>query len=147
MLLQPSFFHRLNDDFPREEERGIKNSYNRQGILSSLSKDLNMLFSSRSLSAGSELYGELERSILNYGVLDVVDVDIMEDERIECLRQNIYHTLQWFEPRLSDIDIKLQNNSPENIRFWVQGVFQGECIVFSISWSSIAYTYSISWDK
>ncbi|MFV8905046.1 type VI secretion system baseplate subunit TssE [Serratia fonticola] len=147
MQLQPSFLHRLHDDFPREEQRVIKNCYRRQEILNSLVKDLNMLFSSRPLSAGSELYGELERSILNYGVLDVVDVDIMDDELINRLRNNIHQTLTYFEPRLRDISIKLQNNSPENIRFWVQGIVWGECIVFSVSWSNIAYTYSISWEK
>ncbi|EDQ2188407.1 type VI secretion system baseplate subunit TssE [Salmonella enterica] len=147
MQPQPSFFHRLHDDFPREEEHVIKSSYRRQEILDSLVKDLTMLFSSRPLSAGLKLYGELNRSILNYGVLDVVDVDIMDGERINRLHNNIYQAIIYFEPRLQDISIKLQNNSPENIRFWVQGIIWGECIVFSVSWSSIAYTYSISLDK
>ncbi|WP_032114460.1 GPW/gp25 family protein [Candidatus Arsenophonus nilaparvatae] len=142
----PSFLYRLHDDFPHEEEFEIKNNQ-RQAAIDSLVSDLNMLFSSRPLSGSLEVYDELERSILNYGVIDVVDVDILNDDRIELLRKNIYQSLVLFEPRLQDITVKLQNNSPENIVFWVQGLFWGQRIVFSVTWSSVAYSYSIFWGE
>ncbi|HGJ5897410.1 type VI secretion system baseplate subunit TssE [Arsenophonus apicola] len=142
----PSFLYRLHDDFPHEEE--FETKYNqRQAAIDSLVSDLNMLFSSRPLSGSLDVYDELERSILNYGVIDVVDVDILNDDRIELLRKNIYQSLVLFEPRLQDITIKLQNNSPENIVFWVQGLFWGQRIVFSVTWSSVAYSYSVFWEE
>jgi predicted component of type VI protein secretion system len=142
----PSFLYRLHDDFPHEEE--FETKYNqRQAAIDSLVSDLNMLFSSRPLSGSLDVYDELERSILNYGVIDVVDVDILNDDRIELLRKNIYQSLVLFELRLQDITIKLQNNSPENIVFWVQGLFWGQRIVFSVTWSSVAYSYSVFWEE
>lgn len=144
MLFQPSFLHRLKDDYPGDEERGITLSHKRSDIVQSLMSDLNMLFSSRPLSLGSELYGELPKSILNYGVFDVIDVDISDNERIEALNNNIHQALSWFEPRLENLVITLQKNTPESIIFWVNGVFINEQIEFSISWSSTAYTYTLS---
>lgn len=146
-MIQPSFLHRLKDDYPQNEERGVTPIWSRQGVVQSLMFDLNMLFSSRPISVVSPLFGELPKSVLNYGVSDVISVDISDDERIDALNNNIYQAISWFEPRLKDVVITLQKNTPENITFWVSGIFFNEQIVFSISWSSTAYTYSISWDR
>lgn len=145
MLFQMSFLHRLHDDFPGEEFRETLNQHTRQDVLNSLIRDLSMLFSSRSVPVKKTLYAELERSIVNYGIADVVDVDIVDDERIKRLRENIFNALHNFEPRLKNVVIKLQNNSPENIVFWVEAFFYGERVLFSVRWCTIAYTYSIVW--
>ncbi|WP_434524869.1 type VI secretion system baseplate subunit TssE [Photorhabdus asymbiotica] len=146
-MIQPSFLHRLKDDYPQNEERGVTLIWSRQEVVQSLMFDLNMLFSSRPISAVLPLFGELPKSVLNYGVSDVISVDISDDERIDALSNNIYQAISWFEPRLKNVVITLQKNTPENITFWVSGIFFNEQIVFSISWSSTAYTYSISWDR
>ncbi|CAQ84371.1 MULTISPECIES: type VI secretion system baseplate subunit TssE [Photorhabdus] len=146
-MIQPSFLHRLKDDYPQNEERGVTFIWSRQEVVQSLMFDLNMLFSSRPISAVLPLFGELPKSVLNYGVSDVISVDISDDERIDALSNNIYQAISWFEPRLKNVVITLQKNTPENITFWVSGIFFNEQIVFSISWSSTAYTYSISWDR
>lgn len=144
MLLKPSFLHRLQDDNPRDEEHGITPMYKRPEIVQSLMSDLNMLFSSRPLSSGTTLYGELPKSVLNYGVFDVIDVDISDNERIEALSNFITQALSWFEPRLENVVITLQNKTPESIIFWLSGVFIYESVAFSISWSSTAYTYTLN---
>ncbi|EQC01172.1 type VI secretion system baseplate subunit TssE [Photorhabdus temperata] len=146
-MIQPSFLHRLKDDYPQDEKRGVTLNWSRQEVVQSLISDLSMLFSSRPISAISPLFGELPKSVLNYGVSDVINVDISDDERIDALSNNIYQAISWFEPRLKNVVITLQKNTPENITFWVNGDFFNEQVVFSISWSSTAYTYSISWDK
>ncbi|KOY63849.1 type VI secretion system baseplate subunit TssE [Photorhabdus heterorhabditis] len=146
-MIQPSFLHRLKDDHPQNEERGVTPTWSHQEVVKSLMFDLNMLFSSRPISAVLPLFGELPKSVLNYGVSDVISVDISDDERIDALNNNIYQAISWFEPRLKNVVITLQKNTPENITFWVSGIFFNEQIVFSISWSSTAYTYSISWDR
>lgn len=144
MLLQPSFLHRLKDDYPHDEERGVTLMYKRQDVVQSLMSDLNMLFSSRSLLLGSELYDALPKSVLNYGVFDVIDVDISDSDRIEALSNNIYQAISWFEPRLENVVILLQKNAPESITFLVNGVFISEYVSFSISWSSTAYAYTLN---
>lgn len=144
MLLKPSFLHRLQDDNPRDEEHDITPMYKWPEVVQSLMSDLNMLFSSRPLSSGTELYGELPKSVLNYGVFDVIDVDISDSERIEALSNFITQALSWFEPRLESVVITLQKNTPESIIFWVCGIFIHEQVAFSISWSSTAYTYTLN---
>ncbi|MCC8374719.1 MULTISPECIES: type VI secretion system baseplate subunit TssE [Photorhabdus] len=147
MMIQPSFLHRLKDDYPQDENRGVTLVWSRQEVIQSLIADLSMLFSSRPISEVFPLFGELSKSVLNYGVSDVINVDISDDERIDALSNNIYQAISRFEPRLQDVVITLQKNTPENITFWVKGIFFNEQVVFSISWNSTAYTYSISWDK
>ncbi|MBS9423049.1 type VI secretion system baseplate subunit TssE [Photorhabdus caribbeanensis] len=147
MMIQPSFLHRLKDDYPQDEKQGVALIWSRQEVVQSLISDLSMLFSSRPISEISPLFGELPKSVLNYGVSDVINVDISDDERIDALSNNIYQAIFWFEPRLKNVVITLQKNTPENITFWVSGIFLNEQVVFSISWNSTAYTYSISWDK
>lgn len=143
MLLQPSFFHRLLDDYPADTERNVTLMYKSKEVIQSLLFDLNLIFSSRSLSNSTKLEGELKKSVLNYGVIDVIDVDISDDERIDALSKNIEQAIACFEPRLKNVTIHLLKNTPENITFCVNGLFIAEHVSFSISWSSTAYTYTL----
>lgn len=143
MLVQPSFFHRLIDDYPEDKELSVKLIYKWKDVIQSLLFDLNLIFSSRPLSNSEKLEGELNKSVLNYGVIDVINFDISDDERIEALKRNIHNAITCFEPRLKKVTVDLQNNTPEDIKFLVNCFFMGEPVSFSISWSSTAYTYTL----
>ncbi|WP_248000648.1 type VI secretion system baseplate subunit TssE [Photorhabdus hindustanensis] len=117
MMIQPSFLHRLKDDYPQDEKRGVALVWSRQEVVQSLISDLNMLFSSRPISEISPLFGELPKSVLNYGVSDVINVDISDDERIDALSNNIYQAISWFEPRLKSVVITLQKKYARKYNF------------------------------
>jgi type VI secretion system protein ImpF len=115
--LQPSLLDRLTDDEPDKlQEAREKRVLSSQRLRDSVKRDLNWLFNTTNLASvqALDLYPEVERSTLNYGLPDLagrtassVDRDLLE----RLLRRAIWE----YEPRLirNSIRVKLAINPDE----------------------------------
>ena len=107
-----SVWDRLVDSSLVPDLAGVlpRNSVNdvRESIRAELIRLLN---SRRSALARSESYGELDRSLVNYGIPDFTGANMRAGDDRESLRLEIERTIRLFEPRLSSVRVELL--SPE----------------------------------
>jgi type VI secretion system protein ImpF len=125
--LQPCLLDRLTDDEPgnREESRAqrvVSHQKYRRGVL----RDLEWLFNAQAYLRleGSESYElkdypEAFRSVVNYGIRQLVGLAAPDMER---LQQELGEALHVFEPRLSARDLVIRADMERNlVTFEIQG--------------------------
>ncbi len=101
--LQPCLLDRLTDDEPEVSREGrdqhvVSLRKYRKAVL----RDVEMLFNSRAYPLRDMIYdfGEVARSVLNYGILDLSGANISVENASE-LEAQLKQALKNFEPRIS----------------------------------------------
>jgi type VI secretion system protein ImpF len=101
--LQPCLLDRLTDDEPELSREGrdqhvVSLRKYRKAVL----RDVEMLFNSRAYPLDDTIYdfGEVARSVLNYGILDLSGANISEENASE-LEAQMKQALRNYEPRIS----------------------------------------------
>ncbi|NIP22698.1 MAG: type VI secretion system baseplate subunit TssE [Phycisphaerae bacterium] len=101
--LQPCLLDRLTDDEPDVSREGrdqhvVSLRKYRKAVL----RDVEMLFNSRAYPLHDMIYdfGEVARSVLNYGILDLSGANISEENASE-LEAQMKQALRNYEPRIS----------------------------------------------
>ncbi|MFP2431133.1 hypothetical protein [Enterobacter ludwigii] len=136
-----SLLHRLKNkgDSPGNTHTVYKES------VCALFVDLCLLFSSRPLLPEDNKFPSLEKSVLNYGIRIIQDSMIKESKELmtEKLAKNIVQALYLYERRLSNITISRYNVTAEKISYRVDGLFNGNPLVFIVSWETSVSSYSL----
>jgi type VI secretion system protein ImpF len=101
--LQPCLLDRLTDDEPEVAREGRdQNVVSLRKYRNAVLRDVEMLFNSRAYPLHDMIYdfGEVARSVLNYGILDLSGTNISEENASE-LEAQLKQALKNFEPRIS----------------------------------------------
>jgi type VI secretion system protein ImpF len=101
--LQPCLLDRLTDDEPEVAREGRdQNVVSLRKYRKAVLRDVEMLFNSRAYPLHDMIYdfGEVARSVLNYGILDLSGTSISEENASE-LEAQLKQALKNFEPRIS----------------------------------------------
>ena len=115
--LQPSLLDRLTDDEPdKSQESRDRRVLSSQRLRDSVRRDLNWLFNTTNLASveSLELYPEVERSILNYGLPDLAGRTASSIDR-DLLERQLRRAIWEYEPRLirKTIQVKLAVDADE----------------------------------
>ena len=101
--LQPCLLDRLTDEEPEVTREGRdQNVVSLRKYRKAVLRDVEMLFNSRAFPLHDEIYefGEVARSVLNYGILDLSGTSISGGNTSE-LEAQLKQALKNFEPRIS----------------------------------------------
>jgi type VI secretion system protein ImpF len=110
----PSVLDRLRDDEPEVSFEPVRaRSKTVAEIKQSVRKDLQRLFNTRQGFPGEprpgqpELVGELQNSLLTYGLPDFCSTSVTSPLDQNRIRRALKLAIERFEPRLCDVDVKL----------------------------------------
>ena len=125
--LAASVFDRLLDDDPANSREPARS---RRQVLRELKecvgRDLEKLLNTRQRwGEWPETLGELEKSLVNYGIPDFSGVNMSVPSERERLRGIIQRVLEQFEPRFKSVRVKLLDNSEafdRTLRFRIDGL-------------------------
>ena len=101
--LQPCLLDRLTDDEPEVTREGRdQHVVSMRKYRNAVLRDIEMLFNSRAYPLHEMIYefGEVARSVLNYGILDLSGASISGSNASE-LETQLKQALKNFEPRIS----------------------------------------------
>jgi type VI secretion system protein ImpF len=119
--LLPSILDRLID--PESAGTAILIGYDANGMRDSVRRDLEDLLNTRQTHAGMpEGYQELNRSVLAYGLPDVLTLEAITGKQREEIGEKIRRIIELFEPRLRDVTVRYlpgENAAQRSIRFHI----------------------------
>lgn len=112
-LLQPSLLDRLTDDEPDvSTEPPQRSGQTVSELHKSLCRDLEALLNTRkSWHPPADEVSERARSILSYGVPELVSISADSSKAIEELQEIIKNVVIQFEPRLREVQVSLDTAS------------------------------------
>ncbi len=117
--LQPSILDRLID--PESAGTSILLGYSERQMLAAVRRDLEDLLNTRqSFSDIPDGYRELKRSIISYGLPDLVSLAATTSKQREAIADQIREIIEQFEPRLKDVRVTYlpgENIAERSIRF------------------------------
>lgn len=117
--LQPSILDRLID--PESAGTSSLLGYTERQMLAAVRRDLEDLLNTRQTpSELPEGYRELKRSIVTYGLPDLVSLAAITSQQREAIADRIREIIERFEPRLKDIRVTYlpgENSAERSIRF------------------------------
>jgi type VI secretion system protein ImpF len=137
--LVPSLLDRLIDEQP---DREIETPASQNQILSELRQTIrrdleNLLNTRRPYFSMPEQYPELERSVVNYGIPDLIGLDMESAKIRNDFLKEVEEVIRYFEPRF--LEVKVISNSASyktdrTLKFRIEGQVQAypapEPIVF-----------------
>ncbi len=126
--LQPSLIDRLADDYPNKQREALdRHAITLEQLRTYIIRDLSWLLNTGNLAQAQDLsdYPHVEKSVLNYGVLDLAgraasNLDFVAIER------EIQHAIKFFEPRISENNLRVTARSSAD-------EMNGNALVFEIS--------------
>jgi type VI secretion system protein ImpF len=137
--LVPSLLDRLIDEQP---EQNVELPRSQNQILAELRqtirRDLENLLNTRCpyFSVPAQ-YPELEKSLVNYGIPDIVGLDLETDEVRASFMKRLETLIRYFEPRFLEVRVvpaETAYNYDRTLRFRIEGLIQAypapEPIVF-----------------
>lgn len=106
---QLSVLDRLIDERPDEtRERPLTPSQTMLKLREAVRRDLQALLNTRERCRGwPDILGEIDNSVVGYGLPDFSVLSLQGSWR-ESLRRRVLETIRRFEPRLSSIDVKFE---------------------------------------
>ena len=128
-LYKPFTLKRLTDYDPSEQSEGSGSLITGKQLKEDIFENIDMLFNSRSHATSADLRGdaagEIERSVLGYGISDFCGRQSSTASR-DSLREHIFSQIRFFEPRLdpASLSIDLQDvkgGDSTSIEFRISG--------------------------
>jgi type VI secretion system protein ImpF len=120
--LQPSILDRLID--PESAGTAILVGYDERKMLAAVRRDLEELLNTRQTQADlPESFAELHRSILAYGLPDLVSLEAITVKQRETIADKIRRIIETFEPRLKDVNVTYvpgENKVERSIKFKIE---------------------------
>jgi type VI secretion system protein ImpF len=117
--LQPSILDRLID--PESAGTAILIGYDERKMLHAVRRDLEDLLNTRQTHTGMpEGYEQLHRSIVAYGLPDLISLEAITSKQRETIAETIQRIIETFEPRLKDIKVAYvpgENASERSVKF------------------------------
>jgi type VI secretion system protein ImpF len=111
--LLPSVLDRLLDDAPDQPRDPVRHRGQHLVIMrDAVRRDLEALLNSpRRCRSPPPGLRELDRSLVEYGIPDLLSTDAASDEAREALRAGIEETIRRFEPRFKAVTVTLMENT------------------------------------
>lgn len=103
-----SFYNRFTKKNDYESQAADLND-NFYYVLAALKEDLQNIFNTECRIQNAASYG-LSDSILNYGFIGFKNYNLLSNEDQEAFCRAVEQCIQWHEPRLADISVKLDEN-------------------------------------
>lgn len=150
--LRPSILDRLIDDEPHNQTEQDPGQHQMlKQLRDSVRRDLENLLNTRYYIVGlSELYQELDKSLLNYGLPDLATVNILDGKKREQFTKTLENTLTEYEPRFKSVRVSYLDNKDSldrTLRFRIDAEIYAEplpeVVVFDSVLESITRTVSI----
>ena len=115
MYLIPSVLDRLLDDSPEAEQESPYNRF--QSFLQlkeRIARDLEAMLNSRqqALEEIPAEFAEVSRSLLTYGLPDILSLNVLNEQDRYRLRRTLEQTIMTFEPRLERVRVTLTPPQP-----------------------------------
>jgi type VI secretion system protein ImpF len=121
--LMPSIIDRLID--PESAGTVARHGYSVPQMVEAVRRDLEELLNSRrAMNEIPEKYAELRRSVLNYGMPEVVNLPALTGEQRQQIGRILEQVIAFFEPRLRDVRARLVGPTDlrdRSVRFHVEG--------------------------
>jgi type VI secretion system protein ImpF len=128
--LRASILDRLLDDNPGLSQESVRERRISFGQIEKwLIRDLQNLLNSRQMVVSVPPgFGNLNRSLVSYGLRDFTAQNPVSDPVRQQLRQEIERVISSFEPRLRNVTVRLDTPSEkgQSLRFRVTGVLVAE---------------------
>jgi type VI secretion system protein ImpF len=128
-VVMPSILDRLLDDRPKESiESDAAMRFDLRQFKQAVARDLDALLNSRCV----DLHDEIERfpharsSVLNFGIIDLSSLSLLDPDDRALLRDRIRITIERHEPRLAKIRVTLDapGGMERMLRFRVDAVLK-----------------------
>jgi type VI secretion system protein ImpF len=128
-IIAPSVWDRLLDDNPRElAESDAAMHFDLRRFKQAVARDLDALLNSRcvDLNADIERYPYARRSMINFGIIDLSSLSLLDPDDRALLRDKIRITIERHEPRLTRIRVSLDapKDMERMLRFRVDAVLK-----------------------
>ncbi|VAW90998.1 Uncharacterized protein ImpF [hydrothermal vent metagenome] len=137
--LRASILDRLLDDEPQISVDADTNKYHKlKNLRNSVRRDLENLLNTRHrIIEPAEELGQLELSLLNYGLPDLATVNMSDLDKKQQFIDNFESILRDYEPRFKSVKVSLQDNTDKldrTVRFRIDATLYAdpypEVIVF-----------------
>jgi type VI secretion system protein ImpF len=147
-----SVLDRLIDERPDEtRERPLTPSQTMLRLREAVRRDLEALLNTRERCRGwPDIFGEIDKSVVGYGLPDFSVLSLQGSWR-ESLRRRVLETIRRFEPRLSSIDVRFddQGEGLERVaRFRIEALMQAdpapEPVAFNTQIDSVTRLMSVA---
>lgn len=127
--LVPSLLDRLLDEQP---ERQVETPASQNQILSemrqTIRRDLeNLLNTRRPYFVMPDQFPELERSVVNYGIPDLIGLDMGSNKIRSSFLKEVEEVIRYFEPRFLEVKVIVTNSSSKKdrtLKFRIEGQIQ-----------------------
>jgi type VI secretion system protein ImpF len=125
----PSILDRLLDDDPRVPADAAGSGYfDLARFKQAVARDLEALLNSRcvDLNEDIERYPHARRSVINFGIIDLSSLSLLDPDDRALLRDKIRITIERHEPRLARVRVALDvpKNMERMLRFRVDAVLK-----------------------
>lgn len=109
--VQPSLLDRLTDEAPRElADRATTREASARAYRASVQRDVEWLLNTRrTMVRATDNHPQVMRSVHQFGLPDTSGLSLSVIAGRELLSNDILDTLRRFEPRLSNVEIKLKD--------------------------------------
>lgn len=119
--LKPSLLDRLVD--PESAGTAILIGYDERKMMDAVRRDLEELLNTRQTHVGlPEGYVELQKSVLTYGLPDLVTLAAITSRQRELIAERIQQIIELHEPRLRDVRVHYQpgeNAAQRSIKYHI----------------------------
>jgi len=123
-----SVLDRLIDQEPeRHQEPATSRAQSLRELRAALRRDLEWLFNTRStIEDLPESLREVERSVYNYGVVDITSLSLRSSKDQEFMAKSIKNAISIFEPRLMAVKITIDPSTDvaQGIHFSIEGLLR-----------------------
>lgn len=128
-LITPSVLDRLLDDHPKEAiESHHEMVFDLQHFKQAVARDLEALLNSRYIDREEDIerYPHARRSVINFGMIDLSSLGLLNPDDRALLRDKIRITIEQHEPRLTKIRVTLDipRELDRMLRFRVDAVLK-----------------------
>lgn len=129
--LRPSILDRLLDDEPHIQIEADKNRHQHlRELRNSVKRDLENLLNTRyRVVKPPEEFGQMEISLLNYGLPDLATVNIADNEKKKDFTRDLEKILRDYEPRFKSVKVSHvdnKDNTDRTLRFRIDATLYAD---------------------
>ena len=127
-VVTPSVWDRLHDDNPREQADGDDAYFDLRRFKQAVARDLDALLNARCVDLDEEIerYPNARQSVMNFGIIDLSSLSLLNPDDRALLRDKIRITIERHEPRLTRVRVTLDapKDMERMLRFRVDAVLK-----------------------